>query len=240
MWNHIYSKGGLDGICIVGQVAFSLTPLLSSAGDFGTAVEISVSKRNSKERGDISVAEVNRSLDDLNATLDKKEKARILSKLLRRTTANELKWIVRTIIKDMKMGVSEKSILKLLHPEALDMFNVCSNLRTVCEKLKWTPNATRKSDVFVFISFHFIHIPAAAVPSKGKYTVALFTPLKPMLASRKNMDETLRLITMASYQIEVKYDGERLHCHKQGKTLRLFSRYEEHGGGVVIYDKVLL
>lgn len=104
-------------------------------------MELSVSKRTSKEKGDITVAQVNQMLDELNASLDKKDKASIFGKLVRRTTARELKWVVRTIIKDMKLGVSEKSILKLLHPEALDMFNICSNLRTVCQQLKWTPNA---------------------------------------------------------------------------------------------------
>jgi DNA ligase-4 len=37
----------------------------------------------------------------------------------------------------MKLGISEKTVLKSFHPDALDLFNVCSSLRTVCQKLKW-------------------------------------------------------------------------------------------------------
>ena len=59
---------------------------------------------------------------------------------------------------------------------------------------------------------------------KGKYTVALFSPLKPMLACRRTMAETSKIIASTRYQIETKYDGERLHVHKQAKTMRLFSR----------------
>lgn len=45
--------------------------------------------------------------------------------------------LVRTVLKDMKLGISEKTVLKSFHPDALDLFNVCSSLRTVCQKLKW-------------------------------------------------------------------------------------------------------
>jgi hypothetical protein len=36
------------------------------------AVELSVSKRNTKEKGDVTLAQVNQMLDDLNASMDKK------------------------------------------------------------------------------------------------------------------------------------------------------------------------
>jgi DNA ligase-4 len=55
--------------------------------------------------------------------------------MLRRTTALEQKWIVRIILKELKIGLSEKSILTYFHEDAVDYFNLTSNLRKVCEEL---------------------------------------------------------------------------------------------------------
>lgn len=63
--------------------------------------------------------------------------------MLIHTTAAEQKWIVRIILKGMKLffnqllivpaelkvGLSEKSVLNYFHPDALELFNVTSNLR---------------------------------------------------------------------------------------------------------------
>jgi hypothetical protein len=82
--------------------------------------------------------------------------------MLRRTTALEQKWLVRVILKgpysttvrfgtfrpsdlgcscyvddaELKMGSSEKTILNYFHPDAVELFNITSNLRRVCHELK--------------------------------------------------------------------------------------------------------
>jgi DNA ligase-4 len=42
------------------------------------------------------------------------------------------------------MGLSEKAILNYFHPDALELFNITSNLRRVCEELK-DPNVRLNS-----------------------------------------------------------------------------------------------
>jgi hypothetical protein len=37
---------------------------------------------------------------------------------------------------ELKMGSSEKTILNYFHPDAVELFNITSNLRRVCQELK--------------------------------------------------------------------------------------------------------
>ena len=52
--------------------------------------------------------------------------------LLRNTSALEQKWLIRMILKDMKLGLSENSILYAFHPDARDLYDVTNSLEKVC------------------------------------------------------------------------------------------------------------
>ncbi|KAL5496620.1 hypothetical protein EMCRGX_G012938 [Ephydatia muelleri] len=56
-----------------------------------------------------------------------------LQLLLRNTSALEQKWLIRIILKGLKTGLSENSVFSVFHPDAVDLFSVCSNL----EKVGW-------------------------------------------------------------------------------------------------------
>eukprot|EP00026_Physarum_polycephalum_P001548 Phypoly_transcript_01550.p1 GENE.Phypoly_transcript_01550~~Phypoly_transcript_01550.p1 ORF type:complete len:948 (+),score=159.21 Phypoly_transcript_01550:87-2930(+) len=171
-----------------------------SAGDFGNAVYLSLKSR-CKDKGYLTVAQINKALDELNVALDRKDKAKVLKWLLKHTTAIEQKWLVRIILKELKIGLSEKTILNFFHENAMDLFNVTSNLRTVCEELK---NPSFKVD-----------------SSEG---VSLFRPIKPMLASRHKPEDVLNIMGTHPCIFETKFDGERIQVHKNGKEIKLFSR----------------
>lgn len=89
------------------------------------------------------------------------DKTAILSSLINKTNAKEMKWIVMIILKgtahfnlnqfilfdilyelrypyfvDLKLGIREKSIFHEFHPDAEDLFNVTCDLKLVCEKLR--------------------------------------------------------------------------------------------------------
>lgn len=53
----------------------------------------------------------------------------------------------------------------------------------------------------------------------------LFQPVKPMLAARKAPENVVKLMEGRPFVIENKYDGERVQVHKDGKRIKLFSRY---------------
>ncbi|KAL6068764.1 DNA ligase, variant 2 [Balamuthia mandrillaris] len=172
---------------------------LADGGDFGTAVQLSLSKR-CPEKGSLSIADVNSCLDELNAATDRDAKVKVLKQILRSTTAVEQKWLVRIILKELKMGLSEKLILNYFHPDAVELFNVTSSLRKVCAELK---------------------DPTFRLSSKN---ASLFQPVKPMLASRRSPELVTKFMGGKPFSIETKFDGERVQLHKDGKNIKLYSR----------------
>ena len=117
-----------------------------NSGDFGTAVYDALNGR-ARVHSSITVAQVNDYLDRLALAPDKMQRQAILKQLLHETTALMQKWIVRIILKDLKLGSGEKLFLSFLHPDAVSQYNVTSNLRKVCEEL--TDRSKRVEDKMV-------------------------------------------------------------------------------------------
>jgi DNA ligase-4 len=81
------------------------------------------------------------------------DKVKVARVFYEKLTAKEQKWLVRIILKgnqsitqrssnwltslftDLKISLGEKMILSCIHQDAIDLFNVCSDLRAVCWKL---------------------------------------------------------------------------------------------------------
>ena len=137
------------------------------SGDFGTAVYLALKDRQRKE-SNITVAQVNDFLDTLAVAPDNPQRKAVLKQMLHETTALQQKWIVRVILKDLKMGSGEKLFLNFLHPDAVAQYNVTSNLRKVCEEL--TDRSVRAEDKMV----------------------QLFSSLKPMLAAALDPKDVLQ------------------------------------------------
>jgi DNA ligase 4 len=70
--------------------------------------------------------------------------------LVKKTNALEQKWIVRIILKEMKMSLQFSSILKNFHKNALELYNSCTDLETVIKNCQ-NPNYIHISKVFYFI-----------------------------------------------------------------------------------------
>ena len=75
---------------------------------------------------------------------DSDKKKQILAKLIQETTADEQKWIVRIILRDLKLGIGHETILKNYHPDTLDLFNATSDLRSVFDELQNQENQARE------------------------------------------------------------------------------------------------
>ncbi|KAL9106000.1 MAG: hypothetical protein Q9227_008908 [Pyrenula ochraceoflavens] len=106
------------------------------AGDFaGRCFEV-ISKRPMRTNpGDMSIAEVNNLLDQLAAAPREENQLPIIRKFYNCMNAEEMMWLVRVILRQMKIGASEKTIFDLWHPDAETLFNVSSSLRRVCWEL---------------------------------------------------------------------------------------------------------
>lgn len=64
------------------------------------------------------------------------EKRTQLAQIIRAATAQEQNWLVRIVLKDMKIGLRHERVLKELHPEALNIFNRCSDLKLVMASIR--------------------------------------------------------------------------------------------------------
>jgi DNA ligase-4 len=171
-----------------------------ASGDFASIVEQALQSRLHPQ-STLTVGELNRALDELARAVDRTKKKDVLGRLLMNSTARQQKWIVRIVLKELKLGVSEKTFLKSFHVDAEEYFNITSSLRKVCETL---------IDAQIRLPRH-----------SG---LALGLPIKPMLAGRANIDAIPTLMKSGQFGIELKYDGERIQVHKDGSSIRLFTR----------------
>ncbi|CAN4084839.1 unnamed protein product [Withania somnifera] len=108
----------------------------SNAGNFSLVAAEVLQRRQGMSSAGLTVKELNDFLDHLASSENRTEKTSILSDLIRKTNAQEMKWIIMIILKDLKLGISEKSIFHEFHPDAEDFFNVTCDLKLVCEKLR--------------------------------------------------------------------------------------------------------
>lgn len=51
-------------------------------------------------------------------------------------SADEQKWLIRLLLKDLRLGVGQTSILNAIHFDAKELFNTCNNLRKASTQWK--------------------------------------------------------------------------------------------------------
>ena len=147
-----------------------------------------------------TVFEVNDKLTALSIASDNDKKKKVLLELLKSTSCFEQKWILRIILKDLRIGTQHTTILNHFHPNALELFNSCTDLREVITK---------------------------CLDPKFKFTTAelkVFTMFKPMLASLLHPGKLSTTLSEGDYIIEPKYDGERILVHKKESEVMFFTR----------------
>lgn len=174
------------------------------AGDFGE-VAFTVINLRCREKGELTVADVNQKLDDLarfHAEHLPAEVDKTLFSLINGCSAMENKWLARIILGDLKLGLGEKIIFDTFHPEAQGVYDVNSSLLKVCQSLTTPQDRLEQSD-------------------KG---IHLGIPFRPMRANKIDMEKLLQAMNYKSFYVETKHDGERFQIHKNGDTYAFFSR----------------
>uniref|UniRef100_A0A8C5EWY9 DNA ligase n=1 Tax=Gopherus evgoodei TaxID=1825980 RepID=A0A8C5EWY9_9SAUR len=123
-----------------------------------------------------------------------------LLQLITQSSALEQKWLIRMIIKDLKLGVSQQTIFSLFHPDAAELYSITTDLEKVCRQL---------------------HDPSVSL---SDVSIMLFSAFKPMLAAIANVQQIEKQMNRRSFYIETKLDGERMQMHKYGDVYKYFSR----------------
>jgi DNA ligase-4 len=168
------------------------------AGDFAGRCYDVLSKRPMRtEPGDMSIEEVNEKLDELAATSKETEQITIMAEFYRRMNPEELMWLIRIILRQMKVGASERTIFHMWHPDAESLYTVSSSLRRVCWEL------------------HDLNIRLEAA-DRG---ITLMQCFQPQLAQFQMHSFDKMIMRMQPteedpvFWIEEKLDGERMQLH---------------------------
>lgn len=174
--------------------------LASTAGDFaGRCYEVLSSRQLKTEYSDMSVAEVNNALDKLSQVGAEEEQVKIFQRFYRRMNAEEMTWLIRMILRQMKIGATEKTFLDIWHPDAEALFNISSNLRRVCWEL-YDPN-TRLEGEETGLSLMQCFQPQLA---QFQDKVGSFDKMVSKFQTNPDDD---------AFWIEEKLDGERMQLH---------------------------
>ncbi|KAK4225568.1 hypothetical protein QBC38DRAFT_482684 [Podospora fimiseda] len=174
---------------------------VNSAGDFAGRVLEVVGKRAMRTKpGGMTVAEVNCLLDRIAAASSEMEQIKIWEEVYRGFCAEEIMWFVRVVLKDMKVGATERTFLGLWHPDAEALFSVSSSLRRVCWEL-WDKEVRLKGE-----------------EAEGK--VKMMQCFQPQLAQFQMTSGFEKLVKALGvtegkpeFWIEEKLDGERMQMH---------------------------
>lgn len=168
------------------------------AGDFaGRCYEV-ISKRPIKTTpGSLTIGQVNEMLDRLSAAQKEENQLPIFEKFYENMNAEEMLWLIRIILRQMKIGASEKTLFKRWHKDADALFNVSSSLRRVCWEL-YDPTIDLAGD---------------------DRSINLMQCFQPQLAAfqMRSMEKIVQCMHLSDenpvFWIEEKLDGERMQLH---------------------------
>ena len=168
------------------------------AKDFADVCYDILRTRCSSSISSSTIAEINLFLDNLSKTYTSSKKSesteKILQPILMNLSALEQKWLIRVILRDVKLtGMSEKAVLSTYHPDAKELYDVSNDLAKVCATLNNPLN--RSSGI----------------------EISLFNPFRPMLADRLSISKIFTKMNNKPFYVETKLDGERTQIHKRGK-----------------------
>lgn len=191
-------KNSEDGFALLNWKLPGQTTASRMAGDFaGRCYEV-LSKRPLRvAMGDMRIAEVNRLLDQLSVAPKEESQLPILMEFYRRMNADELLWLIRIILRQMKVGASEKTFLELWHPDGEALFNVSSSLRRVCWELTDPMIRLEGDEAGITLMQCF-------QPQLAQFQMHSFEKMVSNMRPEPDDDE---------FWIEEKLDGERMQMH---------------------------
>lgn len=124
-----------------------------------------------------------------------------MTALLKGTSAEEQKWLIRILLKDLKLGLGQNKILNDYHPDARDFYDSCNDLKKICCVL--TDRNVRLHEI----------------------AIQMFSPFKAMLSEECDVSRVDNYLKKSPYfYVETKLDGERFQIHMDHGEFKYFSR----------------
>jgi DNA ligase-1 len=190
-------------------------------GDLGkVAEELTKNKRQSTLRSHtLTTKKVLENIQKLPELVGKgtiSKKLSLITELLTSASPIEARYIIRTLIGDLRIGVQESTIRDALNKAFF------KNKKESVSKIQ------RALDRSNDIGAVFIMCKKKKITELESVGIEVGKPIKVMLAQKaKNIAEGFKKVGKPC-AIEYKYDGFRMLIHKKGKTLSLFTRRLEN------------
>ncbi|KAL4948821.1 ATP dependent DNA ligase domain-containing protein [Aspergillus filifer] len=226
------NKNSEDGLNLLNWKLPGQSATSSMAGDFAGRCYDVLSKRPMRtEVGNMLIEEVNEKLDQLSTASKEEQQVPVLAEFYRRMNPEELMWLIRIILRQMKVGATERTFFDVWHPDAENLYSISSSLRRVCWEL---------------------HDPNIRLDAEDR-GVSLMQCFQPQLAQfqMQSLDRMIDRMRPTEddqvFWIEEKLDGERMQVHMisdpsapGGKRFKFWSRKAKdytylYGNG--IYDE---
>src|SRR3989344_2571836 len=188
-----------------------VTDAFNSTGDLGIAAEALLKKRKqhtllARKLSHANVMENLRALPYVEGKGSQEKKMRIVAELLSSATPVEARYVVRTVLGEMRIGVAAGIVRDALARSF-------SREKSVVERL-------------FDVTGDFGHVATLLAEGKTEASIELFNPIRVMLADRaKNLTEALD--KFKDVAIEIKYDGFRVQIHKNDADVKIYSRRME-------------
>lgn len=191
---------------------------LHETGDLGETVSLELEKIAKDRRATLEVIDVYNILDQIARTSGAgsvERKINLLARLIRQATPVEARYIVRTVMGRLRLGIADMTILDGL----ATVFGGSVEARKILERAY-----NLSSDLGAV---------AETIAGKGleavkEFQVQLGRPIRPMLAERLRSPAEILEKMGGECVAEYKYDGERVQVHKWGTRVQLFSRRLEN------------
>ena len=147
----------------------------------------------------------------------KEKKQQVVDEIVNELSPKEVKWIIRILLRNLRIDCSEKTFLQCFHPNALDVYKVVSSLKLICSQL-WDP------EILLQQKDTLIRLYSCFKPMRAKFIPGVYDDLNKVVAKmdRHTSGDTPN----GSFYVEEKVDGERIQLHygDYGKKCQFFSR----------------
>lgn len=180
-----------------------LTAICRKHGDLGDVAEEALVNRNAGR--EVSLAEVAHSFGQVAALRGQAQKYGALRSLLDKSAPGEVKYTVKIITGDLRIGLKENLVEEAI-AKAFDR----------------PADAVRRANMLTGDIGKTLRL--AAADQLASATVALFHPIGFMLATPVEAADELFDAEQPHFLVEEKYDGIRAQIHKRGERIKIFSR----------------
>ncbi|MCK5628487.1 ATP-dependent DNA ligase [Candidatus Bathyarchaeota archaeon] len=203
-----------------GRTESEIEEALNASGDLGETTQKFLSSKRQLTffQEALTVSRVYEKLEKMANTSGSRAlnlKTALLAGVLSDAKPKEAKYIIRTAIGNLRLGIADMSVLDALaiaYGGGKDSRNLIERAYTLSSDLGKVAKTVAKEGLEGLKSFK-------ALP---------FRPIRPMLAERLSSSEEILEKLGGKCIAEYKYDGERIQAHKQGEKVILYSRRLEN------------